>query len=52
MLKIDINDKENKDLLSKYNVTAAPRLILVKEGKTVSEKTGDISEEEIKALLK
>ena len=42
VLKIDINDQENADLLQKYNVKNVPKLVLLKDGKTAQEKVGNI----------
>jgi thioredoxin 1 len=52
ILRVDIKDKSNVDILTKYNVKDAPRLILLKEGKATQEKAGNVEDIDLQALFR
>ena len=48
---VKVNVDEAGEVAAKYNVMSIPTIILVKEGKVVDQKSGTLSDDDLKAWL-
>ena len=51
MLKVNIDDESNSELVAKYNVKSIPTLVVFKKGEKINQRVGSLPDSELEKLL-